>query len=220
MQTQAGDPGAFAHFDLNRVASPAFVVDEAAIRRNLSVLKGVRDGAEARVLLALKAFSCFAVSDLVMKYLSGTAASGLYEARLGRTRFGGNVHTYAPGLKDADIDELLGYSDHLILNSLAQWSRYRSRIEEHGNVETGLRVNAMHSEVENPLYDPSAPWSRLGMMLLVPCPTRRSLFPQQGDPRRWHIGGYYLDSPCGHGCQTTPSAPDCRSVDIFVTGDW
>ena len=57
MQTQAGDPGAFAHFDLNRVASPAFVVDEAAIRRNLSVLKGVRDGAEARVLLALKAFS-------------------------------------------------------------------------------------------------------------------------------------------------------------------
>lgn len=44
MQTQAGDPGAFAHFDLNRVASPAFVVDEAAIRRNLSVLKTVPTG--------------------------------------------------------------------------------------------------------------------------------------------------------------------------------
>ena len=29
MQTKAGDPGAFAHFDLSRVDSPAFVVDAA-----------------------------------------------------------------------------------------------------------------------------------------------------------------------------------------------
>jgi carboxynorspermidine decarboxylase len=74
MQTQAGDPGAFAHFDLNRVASPAFVVDEAAIRRNLSVLKTVRDGAEARVLLALKAFSMWSLADVVGEYLDGVCA--------------------------------------------------------------------------------------------------------------------------------------------------
>ena len=156
-------PHNFAKLDTVRLPTPCHVLDLARLEHNLRILKRVGDEAGVSVLLALKAFSCFAVSDLVMKYLSGTAASGLYEARLGRTRFGGNVHTYAPGLKDADIDELLGYSDHLILNSLAQWSRYRSRIEEHGNVETGLRVNAMHSEVENPLYDPSAPWSRLGV---------------------------------------------------------
>ncbi len=139
------------------------MLDLARLEHNLRILKRVGDEAGVSVLLALKAFSCFAVSDLVMRYLSGTAASGLYEARLGRTRFGGDVHTYAPGLKDADIEELLGYGDHLILNSLAQWSRFRSRIEAHGGVETGLRVNPMHSEVENPLYDPSAPWSRLGV---------------------------------------------------------
>ncbi len=39
METRAGDPGAFAHFDLDRVPSPAFVVDAAKIRTNLSVLR-------------------------------------------------------------------------------------------------------------------------------------------------------------------------------------
>ena len=31
METRAGDPGAFAHFDLNRVDSPSFVVDAARL---------------------------------------------------------------------------------------------------------------------------------------------------------------------------------------------
>ena len=42
MQTQAGDPGAFAHFDLNRVASPAFVVDEAAFLERFPSGSGYR----------------------------------------------------------------------------------------------------------------------------------------------------------------------------------
>ncbi|MBW8637796.1 carboxynorspermidine decarboxylase [Hoeflea sp. WL0058] len=155
-------PHNFAKLDTACVPTPCHVLDLARLEHNLQILKRVGDEAGVSVLLALKAFSCFAVSDLVMKYLSGTAASGLYEARLGRTRFGGDVHAYAPGLKDADIDELLDCSDHLILNSLQQWGRFRSRIEAHGGVETGLRVNPMHSEVENPLYDPCASWSRLG----------------------------------------------------------
>ena len=32
METRAGDPGAFAQFDLGRVDSPAFVVDAAKLR--------------------------------------------------------------------------------------------------------------------------------------------------------------------------------------------
>ncbi|VAV90443.1 Carboxynorspermidine decarboxylase, partial [hydrothermal vent metagenome] len=43
METKAGDPGAFAHFDLNRVPSPAFVVDEVAIRKNLEILANIRE---------------------------------------------------------------------------------------------------------------------------------------------------------------------------------
>ena len=113
MQTQAGDPGAFAHFDLNRVASPAFVVDEAAIRRNLSVLKGVRDGAEARVLLALKAFSMWSLADVVGEYLDGVCASGLWEARLAREFYKGELTTYSPAYTAQDLPEILRLSHRI-----------------------------------------------------------------------------------------------------------
>ncbi len=56
METRAGDPGAFAQFDLTRVDSPAFVVDLAKLRANLQILADVRDAAGIKVLAALKAF--------------------------------------------------------------------------------------------------------------------------------------------------------------------
>ena len=99
METKAGDPGAFAHFDLNRVASPAFVVDEAAVRRNLAVLKDVRDRGNAKVLLALKAFSMWSLADVVGEYLDGVCASGLWEARLARQFYKGELTTYSPAYK-------------------------------------------------------------------------------------------------------------------------
>ncbi len=153
----------FERFDPVRVPSPCHVLDVARLEDNLRLLKRVADDSGVKVLLALKAFSCYAVADLVARYLSGTAASGLFEARLGKTRFGGEMHAYAPGLKEADLDELLGYSDHLILNSLDQWQRFKCRLIDRRNLQIGLRVNPGHNEVENPLYDPCAPWSRLGV---------------------------------------------------------
>ncbi|WOB79221.1 carboxynorspermidine decarboxylase [Brevundimonas nasdae] len=166
MQTQAGDPGAFAHFDLNRVASPAFVVDEAAIRRNLSVLKGVRDGAEARVLLALKAFSMWALADVVGEYLDGVCASGLWEARLAREFYKGELTTYSPAYTAQDLPEILHLSDHVIFNNPAQIARFADLIAKaraEGQVfEIGLRLNPEHSEGEVAKYDPAQPCSRLG----------------------------------------------------------
>ena len=49
METRAGDPGAFARFDLSRVDSPAFVVDAAKLRANLAVLADIRDRAGIKV---------------------------------------------------------------------------------------------------------------------------------------------------------------------------
>ena len=154
---------AFAQFDPARVPSPCHVLDLARLEDNLRLLKRVADESDVKVLLALKAFSCFAVADLVARYLSGTAASGLYEARLGKTRFGGETHAYAPGLKEHDIGEMLTYADHLVLNSLGQWQRFRNRLSADPGLGIGLRVNPGHNEVANPLYDPCAPWSRLGV---------------------------------------------------------
>lgn len=152
----------FDHFDPTRVPSPCHVLDLARLEDNMRLLKHVADASGVKVLLALKAFSCFAVADLVRHYLTGTAASGLYEARLGKTRFGGEVHAYAPGLKEGDLEEMLACTDHLILNSLGQWVRFRSRLINQSGLSVGLRVNPGHNEVDNPLYDPCAPWSRLG----------------------------------------------------------
>src|SRR6056297_4028722 len=162
MQTQAGDDCAFCQFDLTRVPSPCFVVDEVAIEANLKALAYVGERSGARMLSALKAFSMFSLAPLVRSYLSGTCASGLYEARLGREDYGGEVTTFSTGYKDSEIDEILGLSDHLIFNSLGQKDRFGARAQAAG-VSVGLRINPQHSEGEVEKYDPYLPCSRLGV---------------------------------------------------------
>ncbi|MCU9836851.1 carboxynorspermidine decarboxylase [Ruegeria sp. WL0004] len=169
MQTQAGDAGAFRRFDMSRVPTPCFVVDEVAIERNLAILKDISDRSGAHVLSALKAFSMFALAPLVRQYLGGTCASGIYEARLGREEYGGEVATFCAGYKEQDIDEILSLSDHIIFNSPAQKDRFLNRAQAAG-VQVGLRFNPEHSEGEIAKYDPCAPCSRLGtpVSLLTP----------------------------------------------------
>lgn len=161
MQTQAGEAGAFIEFDLNRVPSPCFVVDAAAVERNLSVLAEVSERSGAHVLSALKAFSMFALAPLVRQYLGGTCASGIYEARLGREEYGGEVATFCAGYKDSEIDEIIALSDHVIFNSPAQKARFLAKCQAAGR-QVGLRINPEHSEGEVEKYDPCAPCSRLG----------------------------------------------------------
>lgn len=176
METRAGDPAAFARFDLDRVPSPAFVVDEAAIRRNLSILRDIGDRAGIRVLGALKAFSMWSLGPVVAEYLDGVCASGIYEARLGREEYAGpngdrpdgnrEVATYCAAYKAGDLPEILRLSDHVIFNSPGQIARFRQIIEAaraQGHVfDIGLRINPLHAEGEVPKYDPCQPHSRLG----------------------------------------------------------
>ncbi|WP_166416244.1 carboxynorspermidine decarboxylase [Cochlodiniinecator piscidefendens] len=162
MQTQAGDAGAFREFDLSRVPSPCFVVDEIAVERNLKILADVGAESGAHVLSALKAFSMFSLAPLVRKYLRGTCASGLYEARLAREEYGGEVATFCAGYKADEISEIIELSDHVIFNSVSQKIRFLRQCRD-GGVQVGLRINPEHSEGEIPKYDPCAPCSRLGM---------------------------------------------------------
>ena len=161
--TASDSAGAFGALDSARVPTPCYVIDLVRLEDNLRILRCIGQRAGVEVLLALKAFSCFAVADLVSSYLDGTAASGLWEAKLGRTRFGGAVHTFAPGLKDDQLADILVCSDHLIFNTANQWQRYRDRVAGGAGCDFGLRVNPRHSEADIPLYDPCAPWSRLGV---------------------------------------------------------
>lgn len=171
METKAGDPGAFARFDLNRVPSPAFVVDLARIRANLMRLADVKIRSGAQVLAALKAFSMWSLGDVVAHYLDGVCASGLYEARLGREAYGGprgdkHVTTYCAAYKAADLPEICVLSDHVIFNSPGQIARFADILAAErakgARFSVGLRLNPEHSEGEVAKYDPAAPCSRLG----------------------------------------------------------
>ncbi len=154
----------FSEFDPTRVPSPCYVIDLATLEGNLRVLRRIADDADVRVLLALKAFACFEVAAIIDTYLDGTAASGLWEARLGHDRFAGEVHAYLPGLKPDDMEEIQTYSNHLIFNSLNQWERFAPHLSASAGCKCGLRINPRHSEVEIAAYDPCAVWSRLGIL--------------------------------------------------------
>jgi len=164
---QSGDEGEFSKFDLYSVPSPCFVVDEAAIERNLQILAEVKEQSGAKILLALKAFSMFSMAPLVEKYLDGTCASGLHEAMLANKHYGGSITTFCAGYKTEDLPEIIDLSDHLIFNSAAQKDRFLPTVEvgrEHGaDVSVGLRINPEHSEVQVAKYDPCMPCSRLGI---------------------------------------------------------
>ena len=166
METQAGDAGAFATFDLARVPSPCFVIDKAAIRRNLRILSQVGEAADVKILLALKAFSCWALGDLIGNYLDGTCASGLWEAKLAKEKFSGELATYSAGFKADEIPEILELSDHLIFNSPTQFHRFLPQINAARKwgyaPDFGLRINPEHSEGHIAKYDPCATGSRLG----------------------------------------------------------
>ena len=166
MSTKAGDPGAFARFDLSRVPSPCFVVDAAAVERNLQTIADVRDRAGVKILLALKAFSMWSLGDLVGKYLDGVATSGLHEAKLAADHYHGEIATYCSGYKAADMAEVCRISDHVIFNTPSQHEGMKGELaaaRARGDTfDVGLRLNPMHSEGEVQKYDPAQPHSRLG----------------------------------------------------------
>ena len=144
--------------------TPCFLVDENRLVQNLAVLRDVAERTGAKILLAQKAFSMFAVYPLLREYLAGTTASGLYEARLGHEEFGGETHVYSPAYAEGEFQEILHYADHIVFNSFTQWKAYGSLARAAGK-SCGLRVNPECSTqpAEHAIYDPCGPNSRLGI---------------------------------------------------------
>ncbi|HEM6308615.1 TPA: carboxynorspermidine decarboxylase [Streptococcus suis] len=150
---------------IDQVPTPAYVIDEAKLVNNLEILKSVQDRTGCKVLLAQKAFSMYATYPLISQYLAGTTASGLYEAKLGREEFGGEVHVFAPAFKDSDMDELLEISDHIVFNSERQLRKHGDKCRAAG-VSIGLRINPECStQGDHALYDPCAAGSRFGVRI-------------------------------------------------------
>lgn len=150
--------------DFSLFETPCFAVDEVLLRKNLETLSSVQKLTGARILLALKGFAMYSAFPLMKQYISGTCASSPHEARLGREEFEGEVHSFAAAYSDMDFDELLKLSDHIIFNSMTQYEHFALKVRENSDrVQFGLRINPEHRETEIEIYDPCAPFSRLGI---------------------------------------------------------
>lgn len=148
--------------DYSVIKGPAYVVDERLLEKNCRLLKSVMDRTGCKILLAQKGFSMFALYPLVGKYLAGTTASSLYEARLGREEMGGETHIFSPAYNPEEIDEIAGLCDHIVFNSLSQWLKFRDRVQKRS---CGIRMNPEYAEVEHEIYNPCCKGSRLGTTL-------------------------------------------------------
>lgn len=143
--------------------TPCYVIDEQKLIKNLEILKSVQDRTGCKILLAQKAFSAFCVYPLMSKYLSGTTASGLYEAKLGHECFGKETHIFAPAFKENDFEEILKICGHIVFNSFSQLEKYRDKWQN-ADVSVGIRLNPEFSTQEgHEIYDPCAYGSRLGV---------------------------------------------------------
>ena len=151
-------------FDINTVATPAFVVDRELLIHNLEILRNVKTLAGCKIILAQKAFSMFYFYPLIGQYLDGTCASGLYEAKLGYEHMGGENHVFSAAYRPDEFAEITKTCDHILFNSLAQWERYSYEAIRAG-CSCGIRINPEHSTQDHAIYDPCSPGSRLGVTL-------------------------------------------------------
>jgi len=148
---------------LKGLKTPCYVIDEAKLRANLEILRGVQERTGARILLAQKAFSCYHLYPMIGEYLAGTACSGLYEAKLGAEEMGKENHVFSAAYRESEIDEICSLCGHIIFNSFTQLDKYRDRVLAAGK-KIGLRINPEFSTQEgHDIYDPCSPKSRLGI---------------------------------------------------------
>lgn len=144
--------------------TPIYILEEKALRDNLSLIAGVAGQADVEVILAFKAYALWKTFPVFREYIHATTASSLYEARLAAEYFGAPAHTYSPAYTDDEVDDIARCSSHLTFNSLSQYQRLAERVKSvNPDISIGLRVNPEYSEVGTALYNPCAPGTRFGV---------------------------------------------------------
>ena len=156
------------NFDIEKLPTPCYITDENLLIKNLEILKSVQDRTSCKILLAQKAFSMYSLYPLIGKYLSGTTASGLFEARLGKEEMPcGETHVYSPAYNEKEFPEIIKYADHVVFNTISQYEKFYPQIQKNGkNIEIGIRINPGYSEIETDIYNPCFKNSRLGTTYL------------------------------------------------------
>jgi carboxynorspermidine decarboxylase len=148
----------------HNIRTPAYVLDVALLRRNLATIQRLKRETGAKILLATKAWAMPAAFPILRDGLDGTTASGEYEARMGRTEFGKEVHVFSPAYTQDEVDRLVAFADHIYFNSPEQIARLRASSLRARGIGIGIRVNPGYSNATlgGALYDPCARYSRFG----------------------------------------------------------
>ena len=150
--------------DIQTIPSPCYVIEESLLRRNLTLIKDVKERAGVEIIMALKAFAMWKVFPIVREYIPYATASSVYEARLVYEELGTPAHTYSPAYTEADFPHLLKCSSHITFNSLSQFERFYPMVVADGRrISCGLRINPEYSDIATDLYNPCAPGSRMGI---------------------------------------------------------
>ena len=145
---------------ISQIPSPCYVLYEEKLRRNLELIKRVKDKAGVEIIMAFKAFALWKSFPIVKEYIKCSTASSLNEALLAVEEMGSKAHTFAPVYTDTEFDYIAACSSHLTFNSISQYEKYRTRTR---GISCGLRVNPEYSVVETDIYNPCVAGSRLGI---------------------------------------------------------
>ena len=150
------------------IPTPAYIIDEKQLLHNAKILQSVIEETGCKILLAQKAFSNYDFYPLLKPYISGTEASGLYEARLGYEEMPDKeVHVFCAAYRQDEMEEIVKYADHIVFNSIYQLKTLGPFAKAlHKSI--GLRINPEHStQSGHDIYDPCAAKSRLGVTIDV-----------------------------------------------------
>lgn len=173
--------------DFNNIPSPSYVLEESLLRRNLKLIKSVKDEAGVEIILAFKAFANWKAFPIIKEYIDYSTASSVNEARLAFEEMGCPAHTFSPAYSTENFDEFLKYSSHITFNSISQYQKFYPEVKDFSErkISCGLRINHEYSSVETDLYNPCSPGSRLGI-----------LAEQLGDTLPEGIEGLHFHSLC------------------------
>lgn len=145
---------------ISQIPSPCYVLYEERLRKNLELIKRVKDKAGVEIIMAFKAFALWKSFPIVKEYIKCSTASSLNEALLAVEEMGSKAHTFAPVYTDTEFDYIAACSSHITFNSISQYEKYRTRTR---GISCGLRVNPEYSVVETDIYNPCVAGSRLGI---------------------------------------------------------
>lgn len=148
--------------------TPYYIVYEEKLRNNLNLITRVMQESGAKIIMAFKANALWKTFPIFREYGICSTASSVNEMLLANDELECKAHTYCPVYTDVTIEKFMQGSSHITFNSVAQYGRFKERIEKHNAttgqyISCGLRINPMCSVIDTDIYNPCTPGSRFGV---------------------------------------------------------